>query len=155
MQEGLSNFSENNIQAELECKVLKLIEYADQQDEFTIIYRGEGDHGETSNRSPSGNHFIGTWSTESFQKAQGFQNLASQSSKKSRIIALLVPRSILDQRDFMDKGLQQVIILNPDLRQGAIEVSSEGFAMLKISRSKEYYLNQFQFYRDYVSDQTN
>jgi hypothetical protein len=138
--------------SELMQKILRLINYAEQQDEFVIVYRGEGEMDDHSNRSPNGTHFIGTWYTESFQKAEDFKKLAGKSSQNTRILALLIPTSLLDSREVLDKGLQQINIMNPDLRESAVEVTSQQSAKLKIRLTKEFYLMQFKYYRDYIAN---
>lgn len=130
---------------ELEARYLKLYDFAKDQ-KFVIVYRAEGDQSWQVDRSGS-SQLQGTWYTERYDliERRYKPEIEDLSGMPAKVYGVIVPKSLLDDRDPMDKGMVQVNVINEDLRGGRKEVHSPDTNEPEL----EDYLNQFAFVREY------
>lgn len=147
--EGQENIEsrERSRLAELEGRYKKLYDYASSRGEFVTVYRVEGDPSWKVDRSMS-KQLVGTWYTDRWSQvhARYKPEIERNSGMPARIFALILPKSILDEREAMDKGMDQVIVINEELRAGRQEITDPSEAT---TPSLDGYLDQFAFVREY------
>ncbi|KKW32715.1 MAG: hypothetical protein UY76_C0019G0025, partial [Candidatus Uhrbacteria bacterium GW2011_GWA2_52_8d] len=114
---------------------------------FVTVYRVEGDPSWNVDRSMS-QQLVGTWYTDRWDMvgARYKPEIERNSGMPARIFALVIPKSSLDSREAMDKGMNQVNVINEELRAGRQEITDPSEAT---SPALETYLNQFAFVREY------
>lgn len=131
---------------ELESRYLTLYNWAKDQ-EFAVVYRAEGDPSWNVDRSGGAAQLQGTWYTERFELIGGIKsNIETMSGMPAKVYSLVVPKSLLDSRDPMTKGMSEVNVLNQDLLAGKREISQPEDAG---EPTLDIYLNQFDFVREY------
>ena len=132
--------------ADLEARYRKLYEWAKAQ-EFVTVYRAEGDPNWKVDRSMSA-QLIGTWYTDRYGMIEHRYKpeIESNSGLPAKVFALIIPKSLLDGRDAIDKGMNQVNVLSDELRAGRQEITDDAQA---VQPNLENYLNQFAFVREY------
>lgn len=133
--------------AELEGRYKKLHDWASSQGEFVTVYRVEGDPSWKVDRSMS-QQLVGTWYTDRWSQvvARYKPEIERNSGMPARVFALIVTKSLLDEREAMDKGMDQVNVINEELRTGRQEITDPSEAT---TPSLETYLEQFAFVREY------
>jgi hypothetical protein len=131
---------------ELEARYNKLYGWAKDQ-EFVTVYRVEGDPSWKVDRSMSA-QLVGTWYTDRWSQvvARYKPEIERNSGMPTKIFALVIPKSLLESREGMDKGMDQVNVINEDLRAGRQEIIDPSEAT---PPSLESYLEQFAFVREY------
>lgn len=92
----------------------KIINYARTQRDYVWVYRAEGVKDPKHMYSAGGEVFRGTWFTPSFSNAQNY-SVERSHIPEMKIYALVIPQAMLDARDTMDKGMNQINIINPHL----------------------------------------
>lgn len=132
---------------ELEGRYKKLYDWASSQSEFVTVYRVEGDPSWKVDRSMS-QQLVGTWYTDRWSQvvARYKPEIERNSGMPAKVFALVVPKSLLDGREAMDRGMDQVNVINEELRAGRQEITDTSEA---IPPSLETYLEQFAFVREY------
>lgn len=147
--EGHDNLesSERERLAELEARYKKLYDWASTQGEFVTVYRAEGDLSWKVDRSFSA-QLVGTWYTDRWsQVVSGHKpNIERNSGKPAKIFALIIAKSVLENREAMDKGMAQVNVINEELRAGRQEITDPSEAT---TPSLDGYLGQFAFVKEY------
>ena len=145
--EGGGEAREREKLRELEARYNKLLDWANDQGGFVTVYRVEGDPSWKVDRSMSA-QLVGTWYTDRWSQvtARYKPEIERNSGMPARIYALVIPKSLLDSRDGIDKGMDQVNILNEELRAGRQEIVDPSEATRP---SLETYLDQFAFVREY------
>ena len=148
----MSELREDNLEQlrfeELERRYKALYDYAKDQ-QFVVVYRTEGDSSWTVDRSGVAARLQGTWYTDRFAKIAGLKrNIEEMSGMPAKVYSLIVPKSLLDSRDPMMKGMDEVNVLSQDLLGGRKE-------MLVLEENMEEptleeYLNQSAFVREYL-----
>ncbi len=129
---------------ELIQKYERIKAYAESQAEngFVRVYRAEGDKGEEAFGGQTA--LAGTWFSPSFEVPKSFKDRKEgDGSSDMKIVSVIIPKSMLDGRDAIDAGMNQVNVLNPDLLAGATIVDSPDDSSVSV----EGYLNQFPFVR--------
>ena len=129
---------------ELETRYFELYNWAKDQ-KFVTVYRAEGDPSWSVDRSGS-SQLKGTWYTERFEKIAGLKkNIEEMSGMPAKIYSLVIPKSLLDSRDSLSKGMDEVNVLNQDLLLGKKEVVQSD----KEEPTLDTYLDQFDFIKKY------
>jgi hypothetical protein len=135
---------------ELQGKFEKLYSWAKDQT-FVTVYRAEGTHDQKLQRSAigsDGGNAVGTWFTPSYEFAtKRFKPLVEQGGGQARIIAVTIAQADLDGRDSIQKGMQEVNVINKDILASAEDVASEK----TVEPTLENFLQQFAFVREYES----
>ncbi|HLD21060.1 MAG TPA: hypothetical protein VJB64_03105 [Patescibacteria group bacterium] len=132
---------------ELETRYETLVAWAKEQGGFVTVYRVEGDPSWNVDRSMS-QQLVGTWYTDRWSQvvARYKPEIERNSGMSARIFALVIPKSLLDTREEMDRGMDQVNVINEELRAGRQEIADPSEAT---APSLEAYLDQFAFVREY------
>lgn len=140
-------------ETEMENKYTKLLTFLNSVDQFIWVYRAEGDK-----NLQSGNKYNpqlqGSWYTESWAQIQGTHKpklKTKMNGKEPKIYALLIPKIMLDSRTILQKGNQELNIINPELSEGRIELT-DSVNLIKNNfpkATRETYLNQFKFVKEY------
>lgn len=132
----------------------KLLNYAATIDKFSWIYRVEGPLN-IEQGSGKNTHLKGTWYTESWQAIQGTHKPKIKKWTKGGepdVYALLIPQEMLDQRGVLEKGMQEINIVNPALTSGRIKL--EDTVNLENNKFPEpnanTYIKQFDFAKKYL-----
>ncbi len=68
------------------------------------------------------------------------------SGKPAQVFALIIPKSSLDAREAIDKGMWQINVLNPELLSGRQKINDPSEAT---EPNLENYLDQFPFVKEY------
>jgi hypothetical protein len=106
------------------------------------VYRAEGGKDEAVFGGQTG--LAGSWFSPSFEVPKSFKDRReADGSVGMKIVSVIIPRSMLDGRDAIDVGMNQVNVLNPDLLAGAITVDSPEESPLTVGD----YMDQFPFVR--------
>ena len=138
--------SERQRRDELEVRFKKLHDWAQDQ-EFVTVYRAEGDPSWKVDRSLSA-QLVGTWYTDRYEMIEGRYKpeIENNSGMPARVFALIIPKSLLESREAIDRGMNQVNVLNEELRAGRQEISNPSQST---PSSLANYLDQFDFVREY------
>lgn len=126
----------------LAAKYERIRVYAESQAEngFVRVYRAEGGKQEAAFGGQA--QLAGTWFSPSYEYAKSFRDRrAGDGSENMRIVSLVIPKSLLDDREAIDIGMNQVNVLNADLISGAKEVDSADDSVPMI----DDYIGQFSF----------
>ena len=150
-EENLQETHERQRLAELELRYKKLYDWAKSQ-EFVTVYRAEGDPSWKVDRSLSA-QLVGTWYTDRYSliKARYKPEIESLSGLPARVFSLIIPKSLLESREAIDRGMSQVNVLNEELRAGRQEISNPSQS---VQPSLDSYLGQFSFVREYKTLKT-
>lgn len=133
---------------ELEQRYNTLYAWAKDQS-FTIVYRAEGPHKPELQKSEIGGEstWAGTWFTPSYDFAfKHYKPVIEQNGEGAVIRALIIPQSLLDDRDATQKGMNEVSVINKDLLAGCKTISSP---QEMLAPTLDNYLDQFSFVREY------
>jgi hypothetical protein len=131
--------------AELIEKYERIKAYAESQKEngFVRVYRAEGDKGEAAFGGQT--QLAGTWFSPSFEIAKSFKDRREEDGfSDTKILSLIIPKSMLDGRDAIDAGMNQVNVFNPDLLAGAAMAELPDESAMSI----DDYMDQFPFVKD-------
>lgn len=132
----------------LEQRYRALYDWAKDQT-FVVVYRTEGDSSWNVDRSGGAAQLQGTWYTDRFEKIAGVQkNIEEMSGMPAKTYSLVIPKALLDDRDAMTKGMDEVNVVNADLRAGRKEIA-EPEVRTSVPTLDEY-MNQFAFVREYL-----
>jgi hypothetical protein len=125
---------------ELLLKYVRLLAYAKDQKSFTRVYRAEGDKSKPhlSHANPT---LAGTWFTPTFSNAEAIKNSETRSGPDMKIVSIVIPQSILEERDSTDQGMNQINVLSPDLLEGVVVTECE----ITTEPNIDDYLKQFSF----------
>ncbi len=138
----------NTLFEELERRYQALYAYAKAQT-FVIVYRVEGDSSWNVDRSGGNTQFQGTWYTDRFEGIAGIQkNIENMSGMPTKMYSLVIPKALLDERDALSKGMNEVNVMNADLRAGRKEIVEPDAR--SVAPSLDEYMNQFIFVREYL-----
>jgi len=137
---------------ELKQRYEELYDWAKDQ-EFTVVYRAEGhknlelENSQGHGRSRSA-EMVGSWYSTNYYLTSTEHKLAAEdyTNGEASVYALIVPQSLLDVRNDMAKGKQEVNVMSEDLREGKIEINDEAQSP---EPNLENYLNQFSFVKEY------
>lgn len=147
--EGQENIEsrERSRLAELDGRYKKLYDWASSQGEFVTVYRVEGDPSWKVDRSMS-QQLVGTWYTDRWSQvvARYKPEIERNSGMPAKVFALVVPKSLLDGREAMDRGMDQLNVINEELRAGRQEITDPSEAT---APSLDGYLDQFAFVKEY------
>lgn len=102
----------------------KINAYAEKESAngFTWVYRAEGDP-DPKHASGGRTNLAGTWFSPSFLFAKGqIRQLIDKKIPNPHLVAMVIPKSILDQRDSLQKGMQEInIIFRNQIRVRPVE----------------------------------
>lgn len=135
---------------ELQQRYEKLVAWAKDQT-FVTVFRAEGPMDPNLQRTTIGQETsatqVGTWFSPSYDfVVKHYGPMVENSGNKARVFSLVVPQSLLDERDAIAKGMNEVNVLNRDLLEGKKEISSSEEAL---QPTIENYLHQFSFVREF------
>lgn len=143
--DNFESIPKNNIEIsehdrDMLTKYEKLLSYAKSQTSFVRVYRAEGDKSKShlSQISPT---LAGTWFTPTYSNAVSYKESYARADSDVKIISVVIPQSVLDERETIDKGMNQINVLSPELLQGAIITENEIVSEPNIND----YLRQFAF----------
>lgn len=121
--------------------VRKFAESEACKDGFVWVYRAEGEH--NPDHASGGNvELAGTWFTPSFGIARNIiPRLESQGIKNIRMVAMVIPKIMLEQRDWIEKGMNEINIIF----RKKVEVLLVTEEITTIPTAKTY-IDQFKFF---------
>ncbi|TSC64846.1 MAG: hypothetical protein CEO22_687 [Candidatus Berkelbacteria bacterium Gr01-1014_85] len=137
---------------ELKNEYQKLYDYAKDQS-FTVVYRAEGSQEVNSDSVHGANmsgsrQLIGSWYTENYYLAANDHKDAAvfYTDGSADVYALIIPSEMLEIRDFIAKGKQEINVMSHELREGRVKIANESDSPVP---TLDNYLRQFAFVREY------
>lgn len=105
---------------------------------FTWVYRAEGDL--DPEHIAGDENLVGTWFTPSFEFALGqVQKLTGKRVPNPHLVAMVIPKSLLNERDQIQKGMNEINLMFRD----RVKVRDVSEPILE-EPNADAYVNQFR-----------
>jgi hypothetical protein len=132
----------------LKEKYDKFYEWAKWQT-FVTVYRAEGPHIANNNSFWNAN-LVWSWYTSRFSNVLKYRGIVLKQFGEVKLYSLIIPQSMIDWADPIDKATAEYNVLSSDLREGRREISRIEDAT---TPNLENYMKQFAWVRKYLGEE--